>query len=77
MADMKSLWSKAVSAFESGISVFENADDVANQALLYCNYGGLMRLIAQTYTNVTRNGNRHEFTVVEREYYNKVSMLKR
>lgn len=69
---MNRTWLEAMKAFDSAIAVFEGIDDVANQALLNCNYGRLMRLIAQTYTNVTLKGNRQEFTAKEREFYNKV-----
>ena len=72
LTSMKVVWIKARQAFDSGIEVFEAAEDVANQALLHCNYGRLMRLIAQTYTNVTMKG-AQEFTALEREFYNKVS----
>lgn len=73
---MNRIWLEAMKAFDSGIAVFEGIDDVANQALLNCNYGRLMRLIAQTYTNVTLKGNRQEFTAKEREFYNKVYLFR-
>ncbi|KAH3706561.1 hypothetical protein DPMN_065948 [Dreissena polymorpha] len=68
---MEDLWHRSLSVFNDGIAVFEDAKDVANQALLNCNAGRLMRLVAQTHTKVALKGNLHEFTPLEREYYNK------
>ncbi|WAR21123.1 EDRF1-like protein [Mya arenaria] len=71
LTEMQTTWDQASQALKEGIGVFECIEDKANQALLHCNLGRLMRLIAQTYTNTVQIGNKQEFTPLEREYYNK------
>ncbi|XP_052773839.1 erythroid differentiation-related factor 1-like isoform X1 [Mya arenaria] len=71
LTGMQTTWDQASQALKEGIGVFECIEDKANQALLHCNLGRLMRLIAQTYTNTVQIGNKQEFTPLEREYYNK------
>lgn len=68
--DMEKLWESGQQAFRNGINVFEQVRDIANQALLHCNYGRLMRLCAQTYTHISIKGAKQEFTPKERQYYN-------
>ncbi|WAR21132.1 EDRF1-like protein [Mya arenaria] len=72
LTGMQTTWDQASQALKEGIGVFECIEDKANQALLHCNLGRLMRLIAQTYTNTVQIGNKQEFTPLEREYYNKL-----
>ena len=67
------LWKKSYQSFESGIVAFEEVNDAANVALLYCNLGQLMRVCAHAYAAYAGDGdNSGEFTQQEKHYYNKV-----
>ena len=70
--EMMACWMKGREAFSEGIDVFVEIDDVANQALLHCNCGRLMRLCATTYTQIVLNSDKQEFTPKERQYFQKV-----
>ncbi|KAL4231619.1 Erythroid differentiation-related factor 1 [Mactra antiquata] len=67
--NMVKLWTNGRQAFLHGIEVFEQIKDIANQALLHCNYGRLMRLCATTYTQIAVHSKLQEFTAKERFYF--------
>ncbi|XP_053407087.1 erythroid differentiation-related factor 1-like isoform X2 [Mercenaria mercenaria] len=67
--EMMTHWMKGRQAFSQGIEVFEEIEDIANQALLHCNYGRLMRLCATTYTQIALKSEKQEFTPKERHYF--------
>ncbi|XP_060566894.1 erythroid differentiation-related factor 1-like [Ruditapes philippinarum] len=67
--EMMTCWVKGRQAFSEGIEVFEKIEDIANQALLHCNCGRLMRLCATTYTQIALKSEKQEFTPNERHYF--------
>lgn len=67
--EMITLWVKGRQMFTEGIEVFEEIEDIANQALLHCNNGRLMRLCATTYTQIALKSKKQEFTEKERHYF--------
>lgn len=67
--EMQGLWLKGRERFTLGLEVFEEVEDKANQALLHCNYGRLMRLCATTYTRIAMKTEKQEFTPNERYYF--------
>lgn len=73
--DMIKLWTSGRQAFIQGIEVFEQIHDIANQALLHCNYGRLMRLCATTYTQIALHSKQQEFTRKERNHFQLVRIL--
>jgi hypothetical protein len=72
---MMTCWVKGRQAFSEGIEVFEKVEDIANQALLHCNCGRLMRLCATTYTQIALKSEKQEFTPKERHYFQLVCIF--
>ncbi|XP_050399399.1 erythroid differentiation-related factor 1 [Patella vulgata] len=68
---LKLMWEKSENCFNRGKEVFHAINDKANVTLLLSNTGKLMRLCAQTYTQLTISSDQPEFTTIEREYYTK------
>ncbi|XP_072028508.1 erythroid differentiation-related factor 1-like [Amphiura filiformis] len=67
------LWKKSYQSFESGLLAFEEVNDPANIALLYCNLGQLMRVCAHAYAAYNNGENGGEFTHQEKHYYNQAT----
>ncbi|CAH1782614.1 unnamed protein product [Owenia fusiformis] len=55
--------------FRQGIEAFELIRDKTNTALLYSNYGRLMRLCAKSSVKQIDDGSREEFSQQEKHYY--------
>ena len=73
--ELQCLWQSSQASLQEGLATFEGIQDTANQILLHCNFGRLMRLCAQTYTHISLQGPSREFSSLERNYFNKVHIF--
>ena len=70
--EVQKLWMESKTALIEGIALFETAGDRANQVLLHCNLGRLMRLCAHTHAHISLKGEEQEIGVTERRYFDMV-----